>query len=237
MERKDIVAFLKTFVKQQKSEVNYGTYRETTRSSLLNEGLGTRANSVWKQSQFIVAYWSNNSETDNLSEYLRGWSVLTRGIFDQYLLLECPHYIWTAYDKHGHVMELDSLKFVPQKYVDSHNIVSVINSNNIDIQHHQIIYYGAPGTGKSHKIKEQLEGVSKENIFRTTFHPDSDYSTFVGAYKPTMEKSIEKIYAKGELISKLTEMKEGGVTYSPQKFGAKYLENLNDREKIYYFDL
>lgn len=53
---------------------------------------------------------------------------------------------------------------------------------------YQVIYYGAPGTGKSHKIKECLEGVSNENIFRTTFHPDSDYSTFVGAYKPTMRK-------------------------------------------------
>lgn len=101
----------------------------------------------------------------------------------------------------------------------------------------QIIYYGAPGTGKSHKIKAQLEGVSKENIFRTTFHPDSDYSTFVGAYKPTLEKPIDKIYAKGELISKLTEMKEGGVTYSPQKFGAKYWRslkqlNLSDKKDI-----
>lgn len=101
----------------------------------------------------------------------------------------------------------------------------------------QIIYYGAPGTGKSHKIKAQLEGVFKENIFRTTFHPDSDYSTFVGAYKPTMEKPMDKVYAKGELISKLTEMKEGGVTYSPQKFGAKYwrslkLLNLSDKKDI-----
>ena len=101
----------------------------------------------------------------------------------------------------------------------------------------QIIFYGAPGTGKSYKIKVQLEGVSKENIFRTTFHPDSDYSTFVGAYKPTLEKPIDKIYAKGELISKLTEMKEGGVTYSPQKFGAKYWRslkqlNLSDKKDI-----
>lgn len=104
-------------------------------------------------------------------------------------------------------------------------------------QSSQIIYYGAPGTGKSYKIKAQLDGVSKENIFRTTFHPDSDYSTFVGAYKPTMEKPIDKIYAKGELISKLTEMKEGGVTYSPQKFGAKYWRslkqlNLSDKKDI-----
>ena len=47
----------------------------------------------------------------------------------------------------------------------------------------QQIYYGAPGTGKSHTINENTEG---ENVLRTTFHPDSDYSTFVGAYKPTM---------------------------------------------------
>jgi hypothetical protein len=47
----------------------------------------------------------------------------------------------------------------------------------------QQIFYGAPGTGKSHTINERIEG---ESVIRTTFHPDSDYSTFVGAYKPTM---------------------------------------------------
>lgn len=117
------------------------------------------------------------------------------------------------------------------------NIEYFEHLDNVEQTFHQIIYYGAPGTGKSHKIKAQLEGVSKENIFRTTFHPDSDYSTFVGAYKPTMEKPMDKIYAKGELISKLTKMKEGGVTYSPQKFGAKYWRslkqlNLSDKKDI-----
>ena len=90
----------------------------------------------------------------------------------------------------------------------------------------QIIYYGAPGTGKSHKIKEKLAKVSKENIFRTTFHPDSDYSTFVGAYKPSTDKPEDKLYNKEELISKLTELKEQGVTYAPQKFGAQYWYSL-----------
>lgn len=46
----------------------------------------------------------------------------------------------------------------------------------------QVIYYGAPGTGKSYKINEQT---NDGNTIRTTFHPDSDYATFVGAYKPT----------------------------------------------------
>lgn len=54
--------------------------------------------------------------------------------------------------------------------------------SHLEVTPLQVIYYGAPGTGKSHAIKEQTEGKS---VIRTTFHPDSDYSTFVGAYKPT----------------------------------------------------
>lgn len=46
----------------------------------------------------------------------------------------------------------------------------------------QQIFYGAPGTGKSYTINRDTEG---EDVIRTTFHPDTDYSTFVGAYKPT----------------------------------------------------
>lgn len=46
----------------------------------------------------------------------------------------------------------------------------------------QQIFYGAPGTGKSHTINEETKEL---DVIRTTFHPDTDYSTFVGAYKPT----------------------------------------------------
>lgn len=49
----------------------------------------------------------------------------------------------------------------------------------------QQIFYGAPGTGKSHTIKDCTKG---KDVIRTTFHPDSDYSTFVGAYKPTTKE-------------------------------------------------
>lgn len=45
----------------------------------------------------------------------------------------------------------------------------------------QQITYGAPGTGKSHEIKKKT---ARKSVIRTTFHPDSDYSSFVGAYKP-----------------------------------------------------
>lgn len=46
----------------------------------------------------------------------------------------------------------------------------------------QQIFYGAPGTGKSYTINHDTKS---EDVIRTTFHPDSDYSSFVGAYKPT----------------------------------------------------
>ena len=48
----------------------------------------------------------------------------------------------------------------------------------------QQIFYGAPGTGKSNTIKCEVDQKDLPRV-RTTFHPDSDYSTFVGAYKPT----------------------------------------------------
>ena len=54
-------------------------------------------------------------------------------------------------------------------------------SNNLPLQQ---IFYGAPGTGKSNTIKREVDNKGLPCV-RTTFHPDSDYSTFVGAYKPT----------------------------------------------------
>lgn len=57
----------------------------------------------------------------------------------------------------------------------------------------QQIFYGAPGTGKSHAINELTAG---KEVIRTTFHPDTDYSTFVGAYKPTT-KSVPVITVIG----------------------------------------
>lgn len=60
----------------------------------------------------------------------------------------------------------------------------------------QKIYYGCPGSGKSHIVKKRTEG---ESVVRTTFHPDSDYSTFVGCYKPTT-KLVEMRDVTGKVI-------------------------------------
>ena len=92
----------------------------------------------------------------------------------------------------------------------------------------QQIFYGAPGTGKSNEIKKITKDFEKEGrVFRTTFHPDSDYSTFVGAFKPSM-KIADRIYSSEELAVKLKEIKNSGVTYPCHKFAAQYWKSLKD---------
>jgi len=113
----------------------------------------------------------------------------------------------------------------------SHNIVDDNNSR-------QQIYYGAPGTGKSHRIKEQLEGVPKENIFRITFHPDSDYSTFVGAYKPTRsERPLYGLFGKETVrLKDGKDLTEETITYKfiPQAFLNAYMQAYKKpEEKVY----
>ena len=80
----------------------------------------------------------------------------------------------------------------------------------------QVIYYGAPGTGKSHAINTLT---STKAVIRTTFHPDSDYSTFVGSYKPTMEE-MPVFGAQGVEVAK-----EKRITYAfvKQAFLKAYL--------------
>jgi len=46
---------------------------------------------------------------------------------------------------------------------------------------YQKIYFGAPGSGKSRRLSVDADGMK---VFRTTFHPDSEYAGFVGTYKP-----------------------------------------------------
>lgn len=51
--------------------------------------------------------------------------------------------------------------------------------------HNQEIYYGAPGTGKSRKVKDNLlEGVPQSKVFRVTIHPEFTYSDFIGQLLP-----------------------------------------------------
>lgn len=112
------------------------------------------------------------------------------------------------------------IRFLEAAKLLSNVAISLSQNSSQDKPSFQIIYYGAPGTGKSHRIKKLLKemNVPKENIFRTTFHPDSDYSSFVGAYKPTMKPVDEKyrnVVGKDEEIA---------YSFVPQIFIKAYIQ-------------
>lgn len=91
----------------------------------------------------------------------------------------------------------------------------------------QQIFYGAPGTGKSHTIDDKT---NESNRIRITFHPDYDYATFVGAYKPTV-KEVDRygLFGKDTVAMKHdddTPIKEDVIVYKfiPQAFVKAYVE-------------
>lgn len=81
----------------------------------------------------------------------------------------------------------------PNVYYPANFIVSKNSSNSTEPR--QVIYFGAPGTGKSHEVNKIVK--DKRHI-RTTFHPDTDYSSFVGCYKPTMKNGKIEYAFRGQ---------------------------------------
>lgn len=177
----------------------------------------------------------------NISKGATGLRTISKQLLDEFVAFYAANPDATANDARNTLSgqtEIDkyeygyasTLMIMAKMVLDNSAEMSKKNLSLLNHEEHsfQQIFYGAPGTGKSHKVKEFLElnKVPKENIFRTTFHPDSDYSTFVGTYKPIMERISEHLFNKNELISKLNEMKKQGITYSPHKFGAKYWYSL-----------
>lgn len=101
----------------------------------------------------------------------------------------------------------------------------------------QLIYYGAPGTGKSFTIDKMAKD---ENSVRTTFHPDTDYASFVGTYKPTMESvrinaisGKDVTFARGEGGHPGTE-KKIVYKYVPQAFLKAYVAAWKNLDEPFY---
>lgn len=130
------------------------------------------------------------------------------------------------YEKTGSYQYSNALKtymrFLCAKEIFSNEAKKVKHPSNLTLQQ---IYYGAPGTGKSKTIKDLTFG---ESVIRTTFHPDSDYASFVGTYKPITEEVVLRDCNGKKVIDEETNevVKEERIAYKfiPQAFLEAYVK-------------
>lgn len=145
-----------------------------------------------------VNYWSEHS--DATSESARQ-ALSGRSEIDKY------EYGYTS-----------TLSVMAQMVIQSTHKVK----NNVSSLPRQQIFYGAPGTGKSFTINQEIKG---EDVIRTTFHPDSDYSSFVGAYKPTTREITMRDLSGHPVVELGQTLTEEKIVYEfvPQAFLQAYI--------------
>lgn len=170
------------------------------------------------------------SVVDNNSDYFALYQVNDRDYFLYYI----PNLLYNNFIKffESSNTEVSVSRTRPESFVGKDAVLPL-----------QQIFYGAPGTGKSHRIDGKT---NDDNSIRTTFHPDTDYATFVGAYKPMMEetevRAIPVVLNNGASFDQNNgTYKEMRIVYKyePQVFLKAYIEAWkkwlgNDEDKKYF---
>lgn len=190
---------------------------------------------------FILNCTTSPKSVNNYSDFKRinGTVAKIKGV-DSFDIYSCVHTKelqdiidslydneeFKQYDKIGSNQYSNTLKtymrFLCAKELFSNEAKKIDAPKPIGLQQ---IYYGAPGTGKSKTIKDLTFG---ESVIRTTFHPDSDYASFVGTYKPiTEEVDLRDCYGKKVIDEETNEVvKEERIAYKfiPQAFLEAYVK-------------
>ncbi|WP_331351226.1 AAA family ATPase [Cellvibrio sp. UBA7671] len=174
--------------------------------------------------QLRDAYRTNNnilSRLDKIEVWLQNSASRASGRQKFCLAMECafaPIGEATALIESQNVTDLvgvctgDRLKL----FFDEYDLFNI--RQNYAIKGENRIFYGAPGTGKSTQAKKIIRGSVFEVV---TFHPATDYSSFVGYYKPI---SIEN--NAGEQVVQ--------YTYQAQHFLRIYVKAWKDLANKHY---
>ena len=144
--------------------------------------------------------------------------------------------IWKRYGKKGNYQfSIQTIKQTDTEYSaydkllekkDNHMLLTIdtdsedlsVNKPNSNFTPNftQTIYYGVPGSGKSHKIDEQTKNIPDEQKIRVVFHPEYTNSDFVGQILPVVDGDAVK------------------YTFKPGSFTRILVAALKNPEKPYY---
>ena len=190
MEKSDIQKGLDKFVDELTSQTYLHTYRMQKRSSLLADGLGTRANSIWKMANYIIAFCDDSTENP-IENYLKGWSELCKNYKNQFLMIELDkNGNWQMYDSYNNLMGGNSYI---EEYLQKHAKKNLFKKDGItSLKKYRsfitaiktkpfLLLAGISGTGKSRIVRE---------LARACWDEDSN------EYKAQKPKNFEMIQVK-----------------------------------------
>lgn len=198
MEKSDIQRGLEQFVEELTSQTYLHTYRMQKRSSLLADGLGTRANSIWKMANYIIAYCDDSSDTP-IGKYLDGWAALCKNYKNQFLFLELDkegH--WQMYNSHGNLMGENSfiVEYLHKQGLRKANRKNHIKNSTIYRPYITaikskpfLLLAGISGTGKSRIVRELARACWEEGSAEYTAQKPSNFEMI--QVKPNWHDSSE----------------------------------------------
>ena len=120
---------------------------------------------------------------------------------------------YSAYDK---LLEKKDNHMLLTIDTDSEDLSVNKPNSNFTPNFTQTIYYGVPGSGKSHKIDEQTKNIPDEQKIRVVFHPEYTNADFVGQILPVVDGDAVK------------------YTFKPGSFTRILVAALKNPEKPYY---
>ena len=158
MDSASIQKGLREFIEPLTSQTYLNTFREQKRSSLLGADMGTRANSIWKMAEYIIAPFDNDN-SKSLDEYLKGWAGLTKNYKNQFLIIGISENEWQMYDSDCNLLGGNDYieEFINSKKKQKHNIkddstylpyITALQTKPF------LLLAGISGTGKSQKVQE-----------------------------------------------------------------------------------
>jgi hypothetical protein len=132
---------------------------------------------VYKEEFNTTVFSSSQNKLNELISELENNLYLDSGKFFSFSEKQSTHMPRAILGKNNY------LKFLKELFIEDKKI----HSKSPKVPHVTKIYFGAPGTGKSYKITQDLEDVDLIFQKRVTFHPEYDNSSFVGGYKPVTD--------------------------------------------------
>lgn len=173
----------------------------------------------------ISVYLDIYGEVSNESSMLIGenYCIEELGLFDED---EPNNLLKELFDKYKKLIEhekseWDTISEIKYK-TSCLDEIKISNNETIKVARNRI-FFGAPGTGKSHELDTQTKAFVGERYERVTFHPEYTHSGFFGTYKPIPNPNdpdkITYTFVSGPFLRVLTKaLINANATTNPQPF-------------------